>query len=133
MKKISRILVALFALFLTQSSLGTKADLINARSISQNGYKKYEDGMLIQWGRISNPGESRVIYLPCSFLDEYYSLNTGFYRGSYQSYDAVFCVSIRAQEKDKFTVRTSYIYDMSDRGYSASGSYVSWFAVGKWK
>lgn len=124
MKKISRILVVLFVGLILQSSLGTKADLVNARGINQNGYKKYEDGMLIQWGYATNNQNSywrQTVYLPISFytsssyivLTTTYSSFTGYYVGRtvYSLSSGSFIVSANQQNTETFY----------------------WFAIGRWK
>lgn len=124
MKKFSRILVALFGLLIWQSSLGTKADLVNARGINQNGYKKYEDGMLIQWGYATDNQNSnwrQTVYLPISFyttssyivLMTAYSPFTGYYVGRtiYSLNSGSFIASSNQQNKESFY----------------------WFAIGRWK
>ena len=59
MKHFSRKLVAILVLIIWLSSLGTKyakADFSNVitKSLSQNGYYKFPDGLLIQCGYASN-------------------------------------------------------------------------------
>ena len=49
MDRFSRKLVLLLLLVIWQSSLGTKAAQIKEQNLGQNGYRKYEDGLLIQW------------------------------------------------------------------------------------
>ena len=53
----SRKIVLIFAAIILQSSLGTTyalADLSNAISVnlSLNGYAKFNNGLLVQWGRV---------------------------------------------------------------------------------
>lgn len=50
MNNLSRkIVVIIIGLFL-QSSLGTNAIQVNSQSLGQNGYVKYSNGLLMQWG-----------------------------------------------------------------------------------
>lgn len=129
MKKISRILVVLFVGLILQSSLGTKAAQINAQNLGQNGYRKCEDGFMIQWGYSSTSGRYKTIYLPASFYDTNYSI----------------MVTMRRKE-DSTTNLTGDVYTLTKSSFVAFGLYhstdsnngaysggFSWFAVGKWK
>ena len=76
----SRKLVAIIVVIFAQSSLGTTyalADLSNAMSVnlSLNGYAKFNNGLLVQWGRVG--GSSTVSYsvtMPTSFYNTEYNL-----------------------------------------------------------
>ena len=55
MSRFSRNLVLLLVTIIWQSSLGTNAALkdfsnVTTKSLSQNGYYKLPDGLIIQWG-----------------------------------------------------------------------------------
>ena len=53
MNSLSRKMVLILIVVFAQSSLGTKAAQIKEQNLGQNGYRKYEDGLLIQWGYMS--------------------------------------------------------------------------------
>ena len=60
------------------STLGTtyaKADLSNVitKSLGLNGYYKFPDGLVIQWGTNYSSGQYRTIYFPIYFLFHIYS------------------------------------------------------------
>lgn len=134
MKKISRILVALFALFLTQSSLGTnfaKADLSNAMTVSlgQNGYAKLNNGLLIQWGTNTSTTQHRTVYFPTSFLDAYYSVATT--PQSPANINLVTVFSTNTYTKSSF-VATGAFRGL-DSSYGYPGEPFRWFAIGRWK
>ena len=72
MKDFSRKVVIVLIVIFAQSSLGTNAALkdfsnVSTKSLSQNGYYKLPDGLMIQWGLSDVAGSSRTIYLPVSF------------------------------------------------------------------
>ena len=46
----SRKLVAIIVVIFAQSSLGTNAIQVNSQILGQNGYVKYSNGLLMQWG-----------------------------------------------------------------------------------
>ena len=73
MDRFSRKLVLLLLLVIWQSSLGTNAALkdfsnVTTKSLSQNGYYKLPDGLLIQWGTGGN-GVNQIVYFPTSFYN----------------------------------------------------------------
>lgn len=73
----SRKIVLIFATIIWQSSLGTKSAQISAQNLGQNGYRKYEDGLLVQWGYLTNSSAgSATIYFPLSFYDTTYRFIT---------------------------------------------------------
>ncbi|WP_363463816.1 hypothetical protein QR305_02013 [Bacteroides finegoldii] len=110
------------------STLGTKyakADFLNVitKSLSQNGYYKFPDGLLIQWGYASNSQDSyhkQSVYLPVSFASTPYSVvvtaKSGFqdyYAGRTVDafYNSSFTVSANQENKEPFC----------------------WMAIGRWK
>ena len=76
----SRNIVLIFAVIIWQSSLGTNAALkdfsnVTTKSLSQNGYYKLPDGLLIQWGTGGN-GVNQIVYFPTSFYNTSYVVVT---------------------------------------------------------
>lgn len=73
----SRKLVAIIVVIFAQSSLGTNAALkdfsnVSTKSLSQNGYYKLPDGLMIQWGYVTGAATIKTIYLNSSFLNSDY-------------------------------------------------------------
>ena len=54
-----------------------KADLSNAMTVSlgQNGYAKFNNGFLIQWGYVAGLAAIKTIYLNSSFLNSDYVIS----------------------------------------------------------
>lgn len=136
MSSFSRKLVLLFAIIFWQSSLGTTyalADLSNAISVnlSLNGYAKFNNGLLVQWGRVG--GSSTASYsvtMPTSFYNTEYKIFATVYKPSSDS--AVYSSSPLAINK---TVSRFYL----NRNYASGGTTGlsqeswDWFAIGRWK
>lgn len=136
MSSFSRKLVLLFAIIFWQSSLGTTyalADLSNAMSVnlSLNGYAKFNNGLLVQWGRVG--GSSTASYsvtMPTSFYNTEYKIFATVYKPSSDS--AVYSSSPLAINK---TVSRFYL----NRNYASGGTTGlsqeswDWFAIGRWK
>lgn len=73
MYRLSRKLVLLFIAIILQSSLGTKAVQLNAQNLVQNGYRKYQDGFIMQWGyKTGTSTGSHTVYLNTSFSNAPY-------------------------------------------------------------
>ena len=73
MNSLGRKIMFLLAVIFMQSSLGTNAVLLEAQNLGQNGYIKYSNGLLIQWGK--QPGSTATtitIYMPLSFYNTDY-------------------------------------------------------------
>lgn len=134
MNRINRFLVALFGLLLWQSTLGTnfaKADLSNAMTVSlgRNGYAKFNNGLLFQWGAKENSVTgSVIIYLPTAFYDSnYIAIPSAL--GSATELGA-----LTAQSYNH--TRTSFNVQRKWTGNTTTAdTYFSliWLAVGRWK
>ena len=134
--RFSRNLVLLLVTIIWQSSLGTTyalADLSNAISVnlSLNGYAKFNNGLLVQWGRVG--GSSTASYsvtMPTSFYNTEYKIFATVYKPSSDS--AVYSSSPLAINK---TVSRFYL----NRNYASGGTTGlsqeswDWFAIGRWK
>ena len=132
----SRKLGAILVIIFLQSSLGTTyalADLSNAMSVnlSLNGYAKFNNGLLVQWGRVG--GSSTASYsvtMPTSFYNTEYKIFATVYKPSSDS--AVYSSSPLAINK---TVSRFYL----NRNYASGGTTGlsqeswDWFAIGRWK
>lgn len=129
--KIVLILIVVFA----QSSLGTNAALkdfsnVTTKSLSQNGYYKLPDGLLIQWGQqFGSTATTVTIYLPTSFYDTNYIIHG--------------CIIKDAYDGNVYTATPLINPTISnfkmDRNFSSSSvtgvskAKYSWIAIGRWK
>lgn len=132
----SRKLGAILVIIFLQSSLGTTyalADLSNAISVnlSLNGYAKFNNGLLVQWGRVG--GSSTASYsvtMPASFYNTEYKIFATVYKPSSDS--AVYSSSPLAINK---TVSRFYL----NRNYASGGTTglsqesFDWLTIGRWK
>lgn len=134
MNDFSRKIVVVLIVIFAQSSLGTnfaKADFSNVvtKSLSQNGYYKLPDGLIIQWGYSSTSGRNKTVYLPVSFYDTYYTV----------------VISMKRKE-DSTTNLTSDVWNQSKSSFIMyglfhatdinNGAYTggfNWLAIGRWK
>ena len=113
----------------TLSSLGTKAELIESKILGQNGYKKYSDGMLIQWGKGSNSTVGNTsTYFPISFYDTNYSLVTTMETISGEQ--SVYAAMPYLKYSSYFSARRRYA-TATDCGDTARS--FNWVAIGRWK
>ena len=136
MNRFGRKIVMVLTIIFAQSSLGTTyalADLSNAISVnlSLNGYAKFNNGLLVQWGRVG--GSSTASYsvtMPTSFYNTEYKIFATVYKPSSDS--AVYSSSPLAINK---TVSRFYL----NRNYASGGTTGlsqeswDWFAIGRWK
>lgn len=129
----SRKLVATFAAIFLQSSIGTtyaKADLSNAVTVNlaQNGYAKFNNGLLIQWG-FSGIGGYNTIYFPMSFYNTNYNLTANERISSTQA--IVYSIHLLNMYTSYFTVRGRYHASSGNSGDMNDQFY--WLAIGRWK
>lgn len=116
------------------STKGNNADDKNwtiASNLSQNGYQKFSNGLMIQWGRVG--GSSTASYsvtMPTSFYNTEYKIFATVYKPSSDS--AIYSASPIATNK---TVSRFYL----NRNYASGGSTGlsqeswDWMAIGRWK
>lgn len=128
MKDFSRKVVLIIIVVFAQSSLGTKADLVYSKSLGQNGYKKFEDGFLIQWGYSSSSSGNKTIYIPTSFYDANYCVNITFRTAS--DISSVVSAYLISQSTSSFVMKGRFIVG-SNMGDSTNP--FMWIAIGKWK
>ena len=114
------------------SSLGTKSAQISSQNLGQNGYRKYEDGLLIQWGKVSGSSiTSYAIIMPATFYDKFYKIFATVYKPSSDS--SVYSAS--PIDDSTKTVSRFYI----NRNYASGGTTglsqetFDWMAIGRWK
>jgi hypothetical protein len=132
MSRFSRKLVLLLVTIIWQSSLGTKSAQISSQNLGQNGYRKYEDGLLIQWGKVSGSSiTSYAIIMPATFYDKFYKIFATVYKPSSDS--SVYSAS--PIDDSTKTVSRFYI----NRNYASGGTTglsqetFDWMAIGRWK
>ncbi|KAA4034462.1 hypothetical protein F3D60_06080, partial [Bacteroides ovatus] len=119
------------------SSLGTNCALkdfsnVTTQNLGQNGYCKFPNGLLIQWGKVSGSSVvSYTIIMPTSFYDKSYKIFATVYKPSSDS--SVYSAS--PIDDSTKTVSRFYI----NRNYASGGitglsqETFDWFAIGRWK
>lgn len=114
------------------SSLGTKSAQISSQNLGQNGYRKYEDGLLVQWGVVSNSTyDTHTVYLPISFFNASYVVSA---TAKYWITNDVYISSamIHTIFTSKFNIVQRHTTS-TGAIYGSSGQPVHWIAIGRWK
>ena len=116
------------------SSLGTtyaKSDFSNVgtKSLGQNGYYKFPDGLLIQWGKKTSGTYSGTIYFPSSFYDTNYSLHLTCNNGNTGN-DSSWIANYTSVSIGSFGYNNKY-QQAANAGSNTASFY--WFAIGRWK
>ena len=130
MKDFSRKVVIVLIVVFAQSSLGTRAILLEAHYLGQNGYMKYSNGLLMQWGKQSGSTTSTVtVYLPTSFYDTNYVIHGCIIKDTYDEnvYTATPLINPTV---------SNFKMDRNFGQNSVTGvsrAKYSWFAIGRWK
>ena len=111
--------------------VGEVIDWNSGSNLSQNGYQKFSNGLMLQWGRVG--GSSTAWYsvtMPTSFYNTEYKIFATVYKPSSDS--AIYSASPIATNK---TVSRFYL----NRNYASGGATGlsqeswDWFAIGRWK
>lgn len=112
-----------------------KSDLSNAMTVSlgQNGYAKFNNGLLIQWGtRVGATGGAINLYFPTSFYNTDYNI---YFTGAVNNTGESFIYAPGYDLNGKYT---SYCRVIT-RGINSTPAIVwtswnfTWFAIGRWK
>ena len=108
-----------------------KADLSNAMTVNlnRNGYAKFNNGLLIQWGYSSSSGRNKTIYLPTSFYDTNYSVLVTMKRTVDDTTN--YTGDVWTQNKSSFLMFG--LYHSTDTNNGAFWGGFNWFAIGRWK
>lgn len=129
----SRKIVVFFIIVFVQSSLGTNAVLLSGQSLGQNGYVKYSNGLLIQWGTRAGATNGAInLYFPVSFLNTNYNI---YFTGAINNTSESFIYAPGYDLNGKYT---SYCKVLT-RGINSTPAIVwtgwnfTWFAIGRWK
>lgn len=104
-----------------------KADLSNAMTVSlnQNGYAKFNNGLLIQWGYASAVVGTQTIYLNTSFYDTNYTVVTNTITTN-ASLQVAVVKTIRIKNRSSLVI-------LSVQQGGAAGEPWNWLAIGRWK
>ena len=134
MNSFSRKLVLIFAVIIWQSSLGTNCALkdfsnVTTKNLGQNGYYRFPDGLMLQWGYSSSSGRNKTIYLPISFYDTNYSVMITMRRGTDDTTNLT--GDVWTQNKSSFLMFG--LYHATDTNNGAYWSGFNWLAIGRWK
>ena len=106
------------------STTYAKADLSNAMTVSlnQNGYAKFNNGLLIQWGRCGAVVGYQYAYLPTSFYNTDYTVVTT----TISSYQTIVGKMVVSKNISNFRIRS-----VTSEG--EGGEEWNWMAIGRWK
>ncbi|WP_147338711.1 hypothetical protein [Bacteroides sp. OM05-10AA] len=129
MRDFSRKVVIVLIVIFAQSSLRTNAILLDGYNLGQNGYVKYSDGFLIQWGYNSGSTVLNLrVNLPIAFYNSSYIVTGNVKKASTDSNVYAICPT---------SLYTTYFY--VDRNFASpsgpgttSGAFF-WTAIGRWK
>lgn len=100
-----------------------------ANNLAQNGYQKFFNGLLIQWGYNAGSTTNPVtVYMPTSFLNTGYNVYGNIIKNSTDSIVYTFCplVNINA---GSFRVDRNF----NSGSLGTSSAKFCWFAIGRWK
>lgn len=112
--------------------VGEVIDWNSGSNLSQNGYQKFSNGLMLQWGRVG--GSSTVSYsvtMPTSFYNTEYKIFAIVYKP--RSDSAIYSASPiddSTKTVSRFCINRNYA-----SGGSTGLSHESWdwFAIGRWK
>lgn len=109
-----------------------KSDLSNAVTTLTSGnntYIKFNNGILIQYGRITTTGQKeRRVYMPMSFKNDGYKVFYGIEAGA----DVVQTLYTLNKSTSSFYVSGTF-YDPYNGNKGFPGEAFDWFAIGIWK
>ena len=131
----SRKLGAILVIIFLQSSLGTNAALkdfsnVSTKNFSQNGYYRLPDGLMIQWGYVSNTNGMGTVYFPVSFSSIPYSLSFAIQHNTNSTDYNTITVNWTSLTTTSFSYKKGF--SQNDTGGSSIRPYY-WLVIGRWK
>lgn len=108
-----------------------KSDLSNAMTVSlgKNGYAKFNNGLLIQWGySAGTPSAAQTVYMPTSFYNTNYIAIGSIIKNNTDNNAYTFC-PIYGYSINSFKVDRNFI----STGTGISSAKFNWIAIGRWK
>jgi hypothetical protein len=128
----SRKIVTFLIVVFWQSSLGTKSAQISSQNLGQNGYRKYEDGLLVQWGYFTNASAgSATVYFPISFYDATYRFMATMETAS--SDQALYTALPYNKAATYVSIMRKYVNATTTISVGSSTRGFDWIAIGRWK
>ena len=112
---------------------GSGLDWDSAHNFSQNGYQKFNNGLMIQWGYNNGgtSGNGKTIYMPTSFINSTYNVQSaGILQNT--SEKIVYSPSVYTKGTSYFTIYTRYI-GQGSTNVETTGWNFEWLAIGRWK
>lgn len=98
-------------------------------NLTQNGYQKFSNGLMLQWGYSSSSGKNKTIYMPTSFYNINYSVVLTLKRTTDDTTNLT--CDVYSQSVSSFTMYGLYHATDSNNGAYWGGFY--WMAIGRWK
>lgn len=100
--------------------------------MGQNGYRKYEDGLLVQWGYFTNASAgSATVYFPISFYDATYRFVTTMETAS--SDQALYTALPYNKAATYVSIMRKYVNATTTISVGSSTRGFDWIAIGRWK
>ena len=103
------------------------------KSLSQNGYQKFNNGLMLQWGNLASSGSnnSTTLYFPTSFKDINYNVQiSGILANTTER--IVFKPSVYNKTISYCTFYSYYIGNGTNI-VQTTGWRSEWIAIGRWK
>ena len=108
---------------------GSGLDWDSAHNFSQNGYQKFNNGLMIQWGYNKFNGSTTTIYLSTSFYNSSYNVLMTF---NYNS-DPVLSAYTVGKSTSYFQAKSRAVLAGNPPTFVNTTEYFQWFAIGRWK
>ena len=112
---------------------GSGLDWDSGSNLAQNGYQKFNNGLMIQWGTRAGATNGAInLYFPQSFYNTYYNI---YFTGAVNNTSESFIYAPGYDLNGKYT---SYCRVLT-RGINSTPAIVwtswnfTWFAIGRWK
>ena len=96
-----------------------------------DGYKKWSDGTLEQWGRVSMPAQANTVSVAVSFAKPFANPSYSFLltAGRNVASSHMFSEANSAGNSARTINGTAIVWSKSAHAYATE---VSWYAIGKW-
>lgn len=109
---------------------GSGLDWDSAHNFSQNGYQKFNNGLMIQWGTGGKTGDVKNVYLPTAFYNTNYNVVAC---SGFELISEILVSAVMVYERTTTKFNVVQRHASNGGGVFTTGYPFYWIAIGRWK
>lgn len=110
--------------------VGEVIDWNSGSNLSQNGYQKFSNGLMLQWGTGGKTGDVKNVYLPTAFYNTNYNVVAC---SGFELISEILVSAVMVYEKTTTKFNVVQRHASNGGGVFTTGYPFYWIAIGRWK